>query len=141
MSWASHFFHGTAVLLERTDEQMMLIQSLGIFLEMNKVNLSLKRNNWQYLSLMVRFRLSSENEKLGKLESATVGLPVDQYLKDISEETSGEISWYCRIKHKSTFGIVGLHSKSIFSKWLMNNVRKSYMDKSSIQSTRQINGL
>lgn len=71
---------------------MMLIQSLGIFLEMNKVNLSLKRNNWQYLSLMVRFRLSSENEKLGKLESATVGLPVDQYLKDISEETSGEIS-------------------------------------------------
>lgn len=40
---------------------MTLIQSLGIFLEMNKVNLSLKRNYWQYLSLMVKFRLSSKN--------------------------------------------------------------------------------
>lgn len=44
----------------------MLIWNLGIFLEMNKVNLSLKRNNQQYLPLMVKFRLSSENENFGK---------------------------------------------------------------------------
>lgn len=42
------------------------LQNVDIFLEMNKVNVSLKRNNWQYLSLVIKFRLSSENENFGK---------------------------------------------------------------------------
>lgn len=55
---------------------MVFIQKLGIFLKTDKVNLSFKINNWQYFSLMVKFRLSSENENFGKLLFATVNLPI-----------------------------------------------------------------
>lgn len=71
---------------------MMLIQNLGIFLEMNKVNLSFQRNNWQYLSPMIKFRLSSENENFGKLVSATVKLPNSLILQAISDKTGGNIN-------------------------------------------------
>lgn len=70
---------------------MMLIQNLGIFLEMNKVNLSFQRNNWQYLSLMIKFKLSSKNESYGKLIFTTVKLPNLLILKAISDETGGNM--------------------------------------------------
>lgn len=86
---------------------MMLIQNLGIFLEMNKVNLSFQRNNWQYLLLMTKFRLSSENENYGKLVSATVKLPNSPILKAISDETGGNFNKgdFLILKMKNTFNI------------------------------------
>lgn len=84
---------------------MMLIQNLGIFLEMNKVNLSFHRNNWKYLLLMIKFRHSSENENFGKLAFATVKLPNLLILKAFSDETGGNFNTgdFLILKMKKTF--------------------------------------
>lgn len=74
---------------------------------MNKVNLSFQRNNWQSLSPMIKFRLSSENENFGKLVSATVKMPNSSILQAISDKTGGNINKddFLILKMKKTFNI------------------------------------
>lgn len=74
----------------RTAEQGTAILNFGIFLEINKVNLSLRRSNWQYLLLMTKSRLSSENEIFGKTRICHWELANLPRLKDISDEIGGD---------------------------------------------------
>lgn len=43
---------------------------------------------------MIRFELSSENQKFGEFVSATVSLLVSQYLKDIFAKIGSDINEY-----------------------------------------------
>lgn len=82
----------------------MRIQNLGTFLEGNTVNLCLQRI-WLRLPLLITFRLSSENENLGKLLSAADNLPNLPILKAISDETGGNINKCDFLRLKKTFNV------------------------------------
>lgn len=71
------------------------------------MNLSLQRNSWQCLLLMIKFRLSSGNENFGKLLSATVNSPSLPALKAISDETGGNINKcdFLETENEKTFNV------------------------------------
>lgn len=50
------------------------------FLKMSKVSLSLQENNWQYLLLMIKRMLSSENQNFGRLVSTTMNMTAFRHL-------------------------------------------------------------
>lgn len=95
----------------------MALQNLRIFLKMNKVNLFLKRSNWQYLLLMI----TDLQGKMRFLKTCICHRELANLLilKDISDEIGGDTTKHdfliCRMKC-STFGRVALFCESTFPK-------------------------
>lgn len=95
---SSCFCHGILFLLERIARKTVFQTGyfMDIFLQMNEVKKTviLKENSCWYLLPMIRFELSSENQKFGEFVSATVSLIVSQYLKDFFAKIGSDINEY-----------------------------------------------